>query len=153
MRIHDDNNRNNAMARRLLAVALATASIAAQAATEHVTVYQTPACGCCTNWVGHLRQSGFNITARVMSDVSPIKDKYLVPGALRSCHTSVIGGYVIEGHVPADAIRRLLRERPRAAGLAEPGMPQSAPGMDNPGQPYDVMLFTSSGQSKLYERR
>ncbi len=148
-----DSNQSKVISRGLLVVALATVPITLQAAGEQVTAYQTPACGCCTSWVGHLQKNGFNITARVLSDVSSIKDQYRVPAALRSCHTSVVGGYVIEGHVPADTIQRLLRERPPAAGLAAPGMPQSAPGMDMPGKPYDVMLFTSFGQSKVYERR
>jgi hypothetical protein len=145
--------RKTVMSRMLPIVALALTPHAVHAKAEDVTAYQTPACGCCTSWVGHLQKNGFNITARVLSDISPVKDKYRVPVALRSCHTSVVGGYVIEGHVPADTIKRLLRERPLAAGLAAPGMPQSAPGMDNPGQPYEVIIFGSFGQGKVYERR
>lgn len=147
------NERKRVISRLLPVVALTLARVPAHAAAEELTVWQTPTCGCCTAWVNHVRKNGFNVTARVLSDVSAIKDEYRVPVALRSCHTSVVGRYAIEGHVPADTIRRLLRERPPATGLAAPGMPQSAPGMDNPGQPYDVFIFGSFGQGKVYERR
>lgn len=136
-----------------LAAALAAGPIGASAAAQDITVYETPTCGCCVGWDRHLRGNGFNVTARVMSDVSAIKDQYRVPESLRSCHTAVAGGYLIEGHVPADTIKRLLRERPAAAGIAAPGMPRSAPGMDMPGEPYNVMLFSSLGISSVYERR
>ena len=136
-----------------LAVALAAGPIGAPAAAQGITVYETPTCGCCVGWDRHLRSNGFNVTASVMSDVSAIKDKFRIPDSLRSCHTAVAGGYVIEGHVPADTIKRLLRERPPGAGVAAPGMPKSAPGMDMPGEPYRVMLFSVLGISSVYEQR
>lgn len=151
--INPGNNGNHLIWPVALAAALAAGPIAAPATAQQITVYETPTCSCCVGWDRHLRSNGFNVTASVMSDVSPIKDKYRVPLSLRSCHTAVIGNYVIEGHVPAETIKRLLRERPQSAGLAVPGMPRSAPGMDMPGEPYNVMLFSSSGQSKVYERR
>src|SRR3989338_7599185 len=107
--INPGNNGNHLIWPVALAAALATA--------QQITVYETPTCGCCVGWDRHLRSNGFNVTASVMSDVSPIKDKYRVPLSLRSCHTAVIGNYVIEGHVPAETIKRLLRERPQSAGL------------------------------------
>ena len=90
-----------------------------------------------------------------MDDLGPIKSKYAVPGALESCHTALVEGYVVEGHVPADLIDRLLRERPRIAGLAVPGMPPSAPGMDAAGQaePYQVLAFDRSGRTSLFAHR
>ena len=136
-----------------LVAALGTQPITAPAAGQEITVYETPTCGCCIGWDRHLRSNGFNVTARVLSDVSTIKDKYRIPDSLRSCHTAVAGGYVIEGHVPADTIKRLLRERPPGAGVAAPGMPKSAPGMDMPGESYNVMLFSSLGISSVYVRR
>lgn len=148
-----DRRANALVWRATLAAALAGAPLAAPAAGSEVTVFESPTCGCCIAWDRHLRANGFKVTARVMPDVSPIKDRYRVPERLRSCHTALVGDYVIEGHVPADTIRRALRERPLGAGLAAPGMPKSAPGMDMPGEPYNVMLFTSFGTSKLYERR
>ncbi len=104
----------------------------------------------------HLRSNGFPVKTENLDDLGPIKRKYSVPVALESCHTALVEGYVVEGHVPADLIDRLLRERPRIAGLAVPGMPPSAPGMDAPGQarePYQVIAFDGSGHSSLFARR
>src|SRR4051794_20340468 len=92
-------------------------------ATPHVTVYKTPTCGCCGKWVEHMQASGFAATTTNMDDLATIKAKNRVPSHLQSCHTSLVGGYVIEGHVPAEDIKRLLRERPAIVGLAAPGMP------------------------------
>lgn len=147
------NNGNKLIWPVALVAALGTQPVAAPAAVQDITVYETPTCGCCMGWDRHLRSNGFNVTARVLSDVSTIKDKYRIPDWLRSCHTAVAGGYVIEGHVPADTIKRLLRERRPGAGVAAPGMPKSAPGMDMPGEPYNIMLFSSLGISSVYERR
>lgn len=151
--INHSNNGRDLIWRVAVVAALAAGTSAVPAAAQEITVYETPTCGCCVAWDRHLHGNGFKVTTRVMSDVSPIKDKYRVPNALRSCHTAVVGDYVIEGHVPADTIKRLLRERPLAAGLAAPGMPKSAPGMDMPGEPYSVMRFSSFGMSAVYERR
>ncbi len=107
--------------------------------------------------MGHLRQAGFTVEVNHVPDLSVIKDKYRVPRALRSCHTALVTGYVIEGHVPADLIDRLLRDRPKIAGLAVPGMPSGSPGMDvAPGQPperYQVLAFDAGGNTTVYATR
>ena len=118
----------------------------AVAAAEAVEVWKAPTCGCCTAWVDHLKGAGFTVTVHDVDDVEPVKAAHGVPRALRSCHTALVGGYVVEGHVPAADLRRLLAERPRAGGLAVAGMPQDAPGMDmNTGAPFQVVLFGAPG--------
>lgn len=122
-------------------------------ATE-VQVYKSPYCGCCSQWSKHLRANGFRITVRNVEDMGPIKAANGIPPKLHSCHTALVEGYVVEGHVPADIIWRLLTERPDAVGIAVPGMPSSAPGMDQPtGEPYAVMIFDKNGRSRVYARR
>ena len=106
-----------------------------------VTVYKSPACGCCGEWVLHMRASGFRVDVREMNDVSPVKREYGVPDRLASCHTALVAGYAIEGHVPAADVQRLLRERPKARGLAVPGMIPGSPGMAGPAQRYDTLAF------------
>jgi hypothetical protein len=109
-----------------------------------VTVSKDPNCGCCVGWVEHLRSSGFTVEVRDVTDLGPVKARLGVPVDLGACHTAEVAGYVIEGHVPASAIQRLLRERPQAKGLAVPGMPVGSPGMEVPGSPseeYAVILF------------
>lgn len=104
----------------------------------------------------HLRQNGFPVTTVDVDDVRPIKRRHAVPAALESCHTALVEGYVVEGHVAADLIDRLLRERPRIAGLAVPGMPLGSPGMESPGQAperYDVIAFERSGRTSVFARR
>ncbi|HEX2092963.1 MAG TPA: DUF411 domain-containing protein [Longimicrobiaceae bacterium] len=119
-----------------------------------VTVYKTPSCGCCRKWVDHLRSHGFRVTSHDMADVQPIKRRHGVPGSAASCHTALVGGYVVEGHVPADVIQKLLRERPRVAGVAVPGMPMGSPGMEGPySERYDVVSFDRSGKTAVYVRR
>jgi len=125
----------------------------AQRTAPSVTVYKSPTCGCCTKWVDHMRANGFDVTAQNVEDMAAVKDKYGVPDKVGSCHTSVVGGYVIEGHVPADVVKRLLAERPKFTGIAVPGMPASSPGMDIPGQPYTIVGFDRTGQLTVYERR
>ena len=122
----------------------------AQRALPKMVVHKDPSCGCCGEWIAYLRANGFSIAVIETSDVDRIKAGLGVPGELASCHTAEIGGYVVEGHVPHTAIRRLLAERPQATGLAVPGMPSSAPGMDVPGARdiYDVILFGPSGRRR-----
>jgi len=115
-----------------------------------VVVWKDPNCGCCNGWVSHLRSAGFGVTARDTADMAAIKRARNVPEPLQSCHTAVVSGYVIEGHVPADDIRRLIAEQPSAKGLAVAGMPQSAPGMDQPGEPYTVVMFGTSSGDQTY---
>ena len=116
-----------------------------------VTVYKSPTCGCCGKWVEYMQANGFAATTTNMADVGPIKAEHGVPAPLHSCHTSLVGGYVIEGHVPAEDIRRLLREKPAIVGLAAPGMPAGSPGMDVPNSPaYDVLAFDKAGKTKVF---
>ncbi len=106
--------------------------------------------------MGHLRASGYPVKVEDVSDITPIKRRHGVPERLEGCHTALVEGYVVEGHVPADLIDRLLRERPRAAGLAVPGMPAGSPGMESPGQssePYQVLIFDRSGKTAVFAAR
>jgi len=106
--------------------------------------------------VGHLRASGYPVNVENVSDLTPIKRRYGVPERLEGCHTALVEGYVVEGHVPADLIDRLLRERPRAVGLAVPGMPAGSPGMESQGQasePYQVLIFDRSGKTAVFASR
>ena len=107
-----------------------------------VKVWKDPNCGCCSGWVDHLRRNGFAVAVFEPADMQAVKAQRRVPAGLRSCHTAEVGGYIIEGHVPASAIRRLLSEKPEALGLAVPGMPIGSPGMEG-GTPeiYEVVLF------------
>ena len=124
------------------------APLLAQEALPTIAVSKDPECGCCNGWVDRLRQAGFPVTVAEATDLSSIKARLGVPQKLSSCHTGEVRGYVIEGHVPADAIKRLLREKPQASGLAVPGMPIGSPGMEG-GEPeeYEVVLFGKDGQS------
>ena len=109
-----------------------------------VNVTKDPSCGCCDGWVAHIEAAGFPVKVVESSDMDSLKQRLGVPAELASCHTAEVGGYVVEGHVPAAAIRRLLAERPDATGLAVPGMPAGSPGMDFPGvdpEPYEAFLF------------
>ena len=128
----------------------ATHIVAAESPT--VDVYKTLSCGCCGFWVEHMQQSGFKVNVHNVRDVSPAREKFGVPDAMASCHTAVVGGYSIEGHVPAADVKRLLRERPKATGIAVPGMVQGSPGMEQGGRkdPYSVMLFTKGGRSSVF---
>ena len=121
-----------------------------------VMVYKSPLCGCCGQWVEYLRNNGFDVTVRNVEDMDPIKARFGISPDLESCHTAVIEDYVVEGHVPAADIRRLLAERPDARGLSAPGMPVSGPGMEimpNDGrEPYTVFLFDKNGGRKVYAR-
>lgn len=119
-----------------------------------ILVYASPSCGCCDKWMKHLEANGFLVSKELVSDVTPLKQKYGVPQDLRSCHTAIVDGYVIEGHVPADVIRKMLADRPAFAGLAVPGMPNGAPGMEGATTDrYDVISFTRTGETKVYAVR
>jgi hypothetical protein len=108
-----------------------------------MTVFKSPYCGCCAAWVDHVRAAGFTVDVRETDNLAPVKAMAGVPDDAHSCHTATIDGYVVEGHVPADRIARLLAERPAIAGIAVPGMPIGSPGMEGPGaQPYRVVTFT-----------
>lgn len=119
-----------------------------------VTVYKNPQCGCCGKWAAHLRENGFVVREVPTPAMEGVKQQLGVPRSLASCHTARVGEYVIEGHVPAADIRRLLAEKPQLAGLAVPGMPQGSPGMEGPGpaQAYDVVGFDRMGGTARFAR-
>ena len=131
----------------------ATAVSTAPADAPTVMVYKAPTCGCCEGWVEHLRENGWEVTVEDRNDIDQIKNLLGIPVQLRSCHTAEIGNYLVEGHVPASDIRRLLEEGPRVAGLSAPGMPIGSPGMEVPGrepQPYDVLAFDGDGRTTVF---
>lgn len=123
-----------------------------------VVVYKTPDCGCCSLWAEHLEENGFQVDVRDVEDLGSVKKRFDVPVRVASCHTALVDGYVVEGHVPADALQRFLQSErhSHAAGLAVPGMPIGSPGMEMPGraaESYDVLLFDEAGELEVFERR
>jgi hypothetical protein len=121
-----------------------------------ITVYKTATCGCCSKWIEHLKEAGFAVTAEdvTQAELMAVKRDVGLARGLESCHTGIVDGYVIEGHVPADVIQRFLAERPKAVGLAVPGMPLGSPGMEADVQePYDVLQFSASGETKVFTSR
>ena len=139
--------------RTFLGLAVAATLVAAKvtAAGPVVEVYKSPTCGCCGKWAEHLRNDGFAVNVHAIPDIDAFRVRTGVPAALASCHTALVGGYVVEGHVPPADIRKLLTERPKALGLAVPGMPAISPGMDAPHGPgYEVLLFQTDGASRVY---
>jgi|UPI0003792476 hypothetical protein len=122
-------------------------------ANQTITMYKSPNCDCCGAWAKHMEQAGFTVVEKKRDDMDVIKSKYGVSERLASCHTALIDGYVIEGHVPAEDVIRLLKERPAVVGLTAPGMPMQSPGMQKPGLPpraYDVLSFTTNGETHVY---
>jgi hypothetical protein len=116
-----------------------------------ITVYKDPGCRCCKNWIEHLIKHGYGVDAKDTPDMAEVKRTLGVPDALTSCHTAVVNGYLIEGHVPAADIARLLKEKPKVAGLAVPGMPMGSPGMEGPQQQhYQVLSFDKNGKTKIF---
>ncbi len=121
-----------------------------------IEVFKTATCGCCKSWVDHLRENGFSVAAEDVNDrrLREIKGRLGVTLEISACHTAIVDGYVIEGHVPADVIQRLLKERPEIRGLAVPGMPAGSPGMEGPYEErYDVLAFDEAGNTTVYESR
>ncbi|MDX8391152.1 MAG: DUF411 domain-containing protein [Mariprofundaceae bacterium] len=132
---------------------IAFPSISAMA--SEVVMYKSPNCACCTGWADHLRQEGFTVIEKKREDMDVIKAKYGVPEKLSSCHTAIVDGYVIEGHVPAADVERLLKEKPNIVGLTAPGMPMKSPGMqkkDRPAKGYDVLAFDKEGTAHVFSR-
>lgn len=128
-------------------------SSAAFATLPTIEVYKSASCGCCEGWVEHLKKSGFNVKANNVSDPSDYRAKAGIPEQLGSCHTGMVNGYALEGHVPAAEIKRLLAERPKAKGLAVPAMPMGSPGMEGPrSDAYDVLLVKGDGSHKVYQQ-
>ncbi|MDH3593824.1 MAG: DUF411 domain-containing protein [Rhodospirillales bacterium] len=130
---------------------LSPAARAAAAPSREITIYKSPYCGCCGSWTKILRKHGFEAKVFKMNDLSRVKQQAKLPGNLESCHTAVIDGYFVEGHVPVEAIEKMLTERPRIAGIAVGGMPSGSPGMPGPDpEPYDVVAYTADGRQDVY---
>ncbi len=138
------------------ATAAAAPGVETPVAAPVITVYKSPTCGCCKQWVSHVEKAGFRVDVKDMDDMATVKADAGVPASVQSCHTAIVDGYAIEGHVPADVIQRLLKERPKIAGIAVPGMPVGSPGMEVPGRPadkYDVVTFDRKGKTGVYTSR
>jgi hypothetical protein len=119
-----------------------------------IVVYKSPTCGCCGKWVEHMEQAGFSVDVENMNDVAPVKRELGVPARMQSCHTAKVGDYFVEGHVPADLVKRLLADKPDIKGLTVPGMPMGSPGMEGPRKdPYDVIAVGKDGGYRVYARR
>lgn len=133
--------------------ALQGADVAEQVSmTSELTVFRSPTCGCCSQWIEHMEAAGFQVKDTVTEDMTAVKEQHGVPANLASCHTTIANGYVIEGHIPADDVQRLLAEKPNVAGIAVPGMPIGSPGMEsgNYVEPYTVFSFTQSGETTTF---
>lgn len=115
-------------------------------------VFKNASCGCCGGWVEHMRQDGFEVITHDIGDVAAQRRKLGMPERLGSCHSATVDGYVIEGHVPAADIRRLLKDKPNAVGLAVPGMVPSSPGMTGPKTPYDTLLVGRDGTTRVFAK-
>lgn len=136
----------------LLAPALWAGEPAATTEPVEMTVYKSPTCACCAKWVDYLEERNFDVTVVDLADLRSVRGQLGVGAQLQSCHTAVVEGYAVEGHVPAADILRLLSERPAVAGLAAPGMPSQSPGMTTSVEPrgYDVLTFTRSGETTKF---
>ena len=143
-------------ATRLLLVAFTVVVLtgcerSAQAEDLEITVYKSPTCGCCNGWIDHLQTAGFLVSAHDVPDMGQVKRERGVPSELGSCHTAEVAGYVVEGHVPAADIHRLVREKPAISGLAGPGMPIGSPGMEGPNpERYEVLQWSEGGETSVY---
>jgi len=133
-----------------LALVLISTSAAFAQGAPKVEVFKNASCGCCGGWVDHMRQNGFEVTTHDVDDIPATRKKLGMPDRLGSCHSAKVAGYVIEGHVPAADIRRLLKEKPKAIGLAVPGMVPSSPGMDGPKTAYDTLLVKRDGSTHIF---
>lgn len=123
--------------------------------SRNLTVFKTPTCACCDAWIAHMQEAGFRTTITVLPSLQSVRSSRGMPDALASCHTGLIEGYLVEGHVPAPDVIRLLAERPTAVGLAVPAMPLGSPGMETPQgrkDPYDTLLVLRSGATRVFAR-
>jgi len=137
------------------ATSVPTSASATPQIKPEVVMYKPPTCDCCTGWAEHLRQDGFTVVINKREDMEAIKTKFGVTKKLASCHTAIVDGYVIEGHVPAADVDRLLKERPDIVGLTAPGMPMKSPGMQAVGlqpQGYTVLAFDKDGNTTVFHR-
>lgn len=128
-----------------IVLTLALALIATPALAAELTMYKNPSCGCCQGWAEYMQGQGWKTKIIDVDEIELIKRRHNVPARMESCHTALIDGYVVEGHVPVAAIDKLLKERPRATGLSAPGMPQGSPGMSGTPEPFVVYLFGPDG--------
>jgi hypothetical protein len=135
--------------------AVAQKPTAPQAKAGVVTVYKTATCGCCKLWIDHMKAAGFEVRGVDLEDLTETKQTSGVPMRLRTCHTAIVDGYVVEGHVPADLVKKMLAERPKVTGIVVPGMPIGSPGMEQGNQkdPYEVLLFDKTGKTTVYAKR
>ncbi|MCB0719917.1 MAG: DUF411 domain-containing protein [Bacteroidetes bacterium] len=126
--------------------------LAAADGPREMTVYKSATCGCCKSWIDYLEKAGYTVTAVDREDMAMVKAKYGIPRNVQSCHTGIINGYVVEGHVPVEDIERMLAAKPDAVGISAPGMPVGSPGMEQGNQkdPYDVVAFRSSGEVAIF---
>ena len=130
--------------------------IAAQATRPQMTVYKSATCGCCSKWVEHMQANGFDVKAINVDDIDKVKRERGVPADATSCHTAIVNGYIVEGHVPADAVLKVLKEKPAIAGIAVPGMPMGSPGMEIPGgqkEAFNIVAFDKAGKTTVYQKR
>jgi hypothetical protein len=147
---HRSTNLTRRAALGIAASALVVPAFSAVAQTPAILVHKDPNCSCCSGWVRHLKDAGFAVTVEAIADLQPVRKRLGVPADLAACHTAEVDGYVLEGHVPAAAVRRLLEQRPTAVGLAVPGMPAGSPGMEGGApQRYDVVLFGAGGRQSF----
>ena len=131
--------------------ALSMVFMTATAQATEITVYKSPTCGCCSAWVDHMKANGYTVVSKNVDDLEAIKKVLGVPDPFQSCHTAMVDGYVVEGHVPAADVTRMLAEKPEVAGITVPGMPAGSPGMEvGSVDKYDVLLFRSDGSAKVY---
>jgi hypothetical protein len=131
----------------------AKAKAVKSAGEPKIVVHKSPTCGCCGEWEKHLKREGFKVESRITENMSQKKTELGVPQSVQSCHTAVVDGYVVEGHVPAASIRKLLKEKPKIKGIAVPGMPVGSPGMEGPHpEKYEVVTFGGDGKTKVYDR-
>ncbi len=145
-------SRRHALSALVTGMLVWTAPAFAAAPMPQVDVFKSPYCGCCGAWVEHMKAAGFVVKVTEVTDTTAARKRLGLPDTYGSCHTATVGGYVLEGHVPAAEVKRLLAGRPAALGLAVPGMPPSAPGMEVPGRKdaYEVLLIDKQGKSSAF---
>ena len=137
----------------LLAVGIGWTYMAKESQATDITVYKSPYCGCCGHWISYLKENGFTVVVENVKDMDSVKKRLGVPEKLASCHTGVMGEYIVEGHVPVEDLRRLLHEKPSVKGISVPGMPMGSPGMEIPGEKpdrYNVLTYTQDGKTQIF---
>jgi hypothetical protein len=146
-----DSGKRAALGTLVVVLTLLGAAVVPAPPGPQITVYKNPSCGCCKKWVQHLEAAGFRVTVRDTSNLAPVLARSGVPQKLAACHTAFVEGYVVEGHVPADVILRLVKERPEIAGVAVPGMPAGSPGMESTTPTrYSILTFDRNGATSVY---